>query len=318
MMQVARLLLGVAISGLSLWFLLNGFLGGVNVTNIMTTVESINFLWLSLAIGSVILSYPLNTMRLKYILNIEGEITCRFFKVLPIVWVSSFLCLIAPSAAFSDGIRATLLRATKVSNMSLAIRAVLVDRAVGLAYTLCLAGTLLLIIPDNSNLGVSNYFGLVFLVGFLFIGIGIYFGTKLPNNIIFFKWLRILFNYMHYLMTGPKVIVIFLGFAVSNALITALCLWSIAQGFSVNVDFWIFFLLTPVILIVNNLPIFYQGFGGREAAMLFVFGGSFPGMPPTLILTISLVSGFAMMVSALFGSLFLPFLLLRKNSLPIS
>jgi hypothetical protein len=74
-------------------------------------------------------------------------------------------------------------------------------------------------------------------------------------------------------------------------------------------------MLTPAILIVNNLPIFYQGFGGREATMLFAFGNSQSAMTPDLILTISLVSGVVMIVSALIGSIFVPFLLFRRNNL---
>lgn len=317
MMQVARLLLGVVISFMSLWFLLNGFLASENIVHITQKVKSIDNMWASFAFVSLILSYPLNALRLKYIINIEGSIACRFYKVLPIVWVSSFLSLIAPSAAFSDGIRATLLRSANVSNFSLAIRAVLVDRGVGLTYTLCLAGLLLLVLPVNINLGLNNFFGLIFLVFFAGIWVVISFGANVLKKIQLFMWLRNLFNDMHRLMTDPKLIVIFLVFAVLNTLIAALSMWFIARGFLVNTGFLIFFLITPVILIVNNLPIFYQGFGGREAAMLLAFGDSFPGMPPSLIITISLVSGVAMMISAFLGSLFLPFLFLQKNSLRI-
>src|SRR3989338_3274773 len=147
MMKGARLFLGLAVSGLCLWLVLSGFLGGSNVTDIMGKIGNINVMWASLALGSLMLAYPLNAMRLKYVLTVDAAISCRFSQVLPIVWVSSFLSLALPSAAFSDGIRATLLRATKLSKLSLAIRAVLVDRAMGLIYTLGLAGLLLLILP---------------------------------------------------------------------------------------------------------------------------------------------------------------------------
>jgi len=220
-----------------------------------------------------------------------------------------------PSAAFSDGIRAALLRSTKVSNLSLAIRAVLVDRAMGLVYTLGLAGILLLMLPSNINPGISNYWGLVFLLGLLGFGIAIFFSSKLTKKIQLLAWFHELCCDIYLLMSVPRLIAVFMGFAVLNAAITALSFWFIAQAFSLNASFWPFFLLTPAILIVNNLPIFYQGFGGREAIMLFAFGAPSSGIPPSLILTISLVSGLAMMASALFGSLFLPFLLLSRSSL---
>ena len=318
MMKGARLFLGLAVSGLCLWLVLSGFLGGSNVTDIMGKIGNINVMWASLALGSLMLAYPLNAMRLKYVLTVDAAISCRFSQVLPIVWVSSFLSLALPSAAFSDGIRATLLRATKLSKLSLAIRAVLVDRAMGLIYTLGLAGLLLLILPANINPGLSNYWGLVFMSGFLGAEAAVFLGEKLVNKVQLFARLRNLFKDMRHLMNNPKAVIIFLGFAVANTVISALCLWFIARGFSVDVSFWTFFMLTPAILIVNNLPIFYQGFGGREATMLFAFGNSSSGMSPELILTISLVSGIAIMGAALIGSVFLPFLLLRRNALPLA
>ena len=318
MMKGARLFLGLAVSGLCLWLVLSGFLGGSNVTDIMGKIGNINVMWASLALGSLMLAYPLNAMRLKYVLTVDAAISCRFSQVLPIVWVSSFLSLALPSAAFSDGIRATLLRATKLSNLSLAIRAVLVDLAMGLIYTLGLAGLLLLILPANINPGLSNYWGLVFMSGFLGAAAAVFLGEKLVNKVQLFARLRNLFKDMRHLMNNPKAVIIFLGFAVANTVISALCLWFIARGFSVDVSFWTFFMLTPAILIVNNLPIFYQGFGGREATMLFAFGNSSSGMSPELILTISLVSGIAIMGAALIGSVFLPFLLLRRNALPLA
>src|SRR3989338_8329018 len=98
--------------------------------------------------------------------------------------------------------------------------------------------------------------------GFLGAAAAIFLGEKLVNKVQLFARLRNLFKDMRHLMSNPKAVIIFLGFAVANTVISALCLWFIARGFSVVVSFWTFFMLTPAILIVNNLPIFYQGFGG--------------------------------------------------------
>ena len=185
----------------------------------------------------------------------------------------------------------------------------------GLIYTLGLAGILLLILPANIDLGISSYWwSLIFLSGFFGATAMIFLGSTLANKIQLFVRLRNLLNGMRQLMNFPKTVILFLGFAVVNVIISALSLWCITRGFSVDLSFWLFFLLTPAILIVNNLPIFYQGFGGREAVILFVFGNSQSGMTPDLILSISLVSGAVLIVSALVGSVFVPLLLLRRNS----
>jgi hypothetical protein len=118
---------------------------------------------------------------------------------------------------------------------------------------------------------------------------------------------------MRQLMSNPRSVVLFSGFAVANAIVSALSLWCVARGFSAGISFWVFFVFSPAILTISNLPIFYQGFGGREAAMLFAFG-SFPTVTtPDLILTISLVSGAVMIVGALIGSVFVPFLLSHRK-----
>lgn len=313
-----RLLLGLIISGLCLWFILSRFLGDASTAIIMAKIEEISLKWVFLAVGAMILSYPLNTLRLKYVLSFNEACSCNFFQILPIVWVSSFLSLAVPSAAFSDGIRAALLRSTRISNLSLAIQAVLIDRAMGLIYTLGLAGMLILIGLSNKNSGLNNYWGLVFLSVFLGAMAMIFLGSKLVNNIQLFEKLRTLFNSMHRLMNNPKTVVLFLGFALANTIISALILWCLARGFSIDISFWLFFVFTPAILIVNNLPFFYQGFGGREAAMMFAFSNYPSGMTPDLVLSISLLSGAVIMVSALVGSVFLPFIIMQKNGFPVS
>lgn len=313
MKNVAMLLLGLVISGLCLWLVLIGLSDSVSIDNILEKIGKINVLWVCLALGSVILSYPLNTLRLKYILMFDEAFTCNFFPVLSIVWVSAFLSLAMPSTAFSDGIRAALLRAFRISNLSLAVRAVLIDRAMGLIYMVGLAGIVLLVLPKNMALKVSNYWGLIFLSVFLGATAMLFLGSTVVNKIQFFVRLRNLFNGMRQLMSNPKSVVLFLGFAVANAIVSALGLWCIARGFTVDISFWVFFVFTPAILTISNLPIFYQGFGGREAAMLFVFGGSPSVITPDLILTISLVSGVVMIVAALIGSVFVPFLLSRRK-----
>lgn len=316
MIKEVRLLFGLIISGLCLWFVLSGFLGSTSMTKIIENIEGISIKWGAFALSSLILSYPLNTLRLKYILSSNQTCSCSFLEVLSIVWGSAFLSLTMPSAAFSDGIRAALLRGSRISNLSLAVRAVLIDRSMGLIYTLGLAGTLLLMLPPDINPKISTYWSLVFLASFLGATAMLFLGSRVVNKIQLFARLRNLVNGMRQLMSNPNVVILFLSFALANTIISALALWCIARGLSVEIDFWIFFLLTPAILIVNNLPIFYQGFGGREATMLFAFGNSQTAMTPDLILTISLVSGVVMIVSALIGSIFVPFLLVRRNNLP--
>ncbi len=318
MMKVARLLLGLAISGLCLWLVLSKFSGNANTAIIMAKIEDVSLMWVLIALGGLIFSYPLNTLRLNYVLSFDEACSCNFLQVLPIVWVSSFLSLAVPSPAFSDGIRAALLRTTRVSNLSLAVRAVLIDRAVGLIYTLGLAGIFLLILPANMNSELADYWGIAFLVVFLGTTATIFLGSKLVNNIQLFARLRSLFNGMHHLMKNPRMVLLFLGFALANTIISAISLWCLARGFSVDISFWVFFVFTPAILIVNNLPFFYQGFGGREATMLFIFSHYPSAMNPDLVLIVSLLSGAIMMVSALIGSIFLPFLLLHRNDSSLS
>lgn len=318
MIKALRLLFGLVISGLCLWAMLSGSLVGASLTAIAEKIGGISVMWVFFALGSLVLSYPLNSVRLKYVLSFNQVCYCKFLPLLSIVWASSFLSLVLPSAAFSDGIKAALLRAARISNLSFAIRAVIVDRSMGVIYTLGIAGVLLLILQFKINSGIADYFWIFFLLSFLGLYAVIFFISKLINKIPIFMSLSNLVNDMNRLMYSPKTVVLFLGFAIANTTVSALNLWCIARGFSVEVSFWIFFMLTPVILIVNNLPIFYQGFGGREATMLFAFGNFSSGIPPDLVLTISLVSGVAMMVSALFGSIFLPFLLLPRNESSLS
>ena len=311
-MKIGRIIFGLLISGLCLLLVFHNTLIDTTSVNIVEKIEGLSFIWISVALVCLILSYPLNTLRFKYILTLDAGYSFNFFQILPIVWVSAFFSLILPSAAFSDGIRAAMLRVLKISSLSFAIKAVLVDRSMGLIYTLGLAGVFLLISPVNINPVLSNYWGFVFLFTFLGSSLLVYLGSKLANKIQLLCRFRKFLDLIRLCLGSPKEIFVFFNFSIANITISTLSLWCISQGFSLDVSFWVFFTITPTILIVNNLPFFYQGFGGREATMLFAFTNSTLGISPDFILTISLVSGVLLIAAALIGSIFVPVVFSKK------
>src|SRR5206468_3721227 len=58
------------------------------------------------------------------------------------------------------------------------------------------------------------------------------------------------------------------------------------------------FTIAPTILLVQNIPLFYAGFGAREA-MLLVMLGNAPGIDPNQVLGFSMLVGVMLFASAI-------------------
>lgn len=313
MKKWALVILGLIISILFLWLILNGVVGDVRTTDVLTHMAKVSMGWFAFAVGALVLNYPVNTLRFQCVLSRAEAVRRDFFQLLAVVWTSAFLSLATPSTLFSDGFRMTLMRALRITDFSLAVRAVLLDRFVGLLYMLGLAGVMLLALPAGLRSDLTDWGGVLFCAAFVGAIATVFMASAIVNRIAFLFRLRSMIDGMRRLMSTPGTIALFLGFSLFNASTLAVCFWSVARGLNVDIDVWPFFLLSPAILIVNNLPIFYQGFGGREVLMVLAIGSSVGTIDPNMTVAVSLLSGGALVVSALLGAGFTPLIALRRR-----
>ncbi|SRR6266446_967126 len=313
MKKWALVILGLIVSILFLWLILSGAAGDVHATDVLMHMSKVSITWFAFAVAALALNYPANTFRFECVLSRAEAVKRDFFQLLAVIWTSAFLSLATPSTLFSDGFRVTLMRVLRITDFSLAVRAVLLDRFTGLLYMLGLAGVMLLILPVGLRSDLTNLGGLLFLVAFLGAIATVFIASAVVNKVALMFRLRSLVDGMRRLMSTPGWIALFLGFALFNATTFAVCLWCVARGLDADIGLWPLFVLSPAILVVNNLPIFYQGFGGREAMMVLVIGSSVGTIDANLTVAVSLLSGGALVVSALLGAGFTPFVALRRK-----
>ncbi len=77
--------------------------------------------------------------------------------------------------------------------------------------------------------------------------------------------------------------------------------WLIAGNFMADPPLLLFVALAPIVIIVQNLPFLYAGWGGRELLFLHVLAGV-PALDAESILAISVASGVVRMASSLPGA----------------
>ena len=313
MKKLALVILGLIVSILFLWLIFSGAVGDARTTDVLTHIRKVSVTWFALAVAALLLNYPANTLRFECVLSHAEAVRRDFFQLLAVVWTSAFLSLATPSTLFSDGFRVTLMRILRITDFSMAVRAVILDRFSGLLYMLGLAAIMLLVLPIELRSDLTNWGGVLFATAFLGVIVLVFMASAVVNRIAFMFRLRGLVEGMRLLMSKPGLIALFLAFALFNATTFAVCLWCVSRGLDVEIGLWPFFLLSPAILVVNNLPIFYQGFGGREILMVLAIGNSVGAIDPNLTVAISLLSGGALVVSALVGAAFTPFVALGRK-----
>jgi uncharacterized membrane protein YbhN (UPF0104 family) len=79
-------------------------------------------------------------------------------------------------------------------------------------------------------------------------------------------------------------------------------LWALAKAMSISISAPLIFVFAPVILMISSLPIFFLGWGGREAIMIATLG-VVGRVPATEILALSIAYGAIVFVSSLPGGI---------------
>ncbi len=87
-------------------------------------------------------------------------------------------------------------------------------------------------------------------------------------------------------------------------LICASVVWGVALGLGLALGFTTLAVFTPVILLINNLPFLYVGWGGREAAVVATVGMS-GDVSPSEAVALSVAYGLVFLIATLPGGVML-------------
>jgi uncharacterized membrane protein YbhN (UPF0104 family) len=232
-----------------------------------------------------------------------------------VTWMSGFVAHGAPAAAFGDLARMAAIRLSGGLGTRDAVQTVIFDRLTGL-IALVTFGWLALLIQALLAAPVTLLTGQAVMLAI---------GTLAPLLAIAlaghpwvarFARLRPLFEaaraYRGVIGDGGRLLAQGLLGAATVTLI-ALIFWLLGRGMGLDLTLARILLFAPAILLINNLPVLYLGWGGREAAVLAALGASSPALdaalgpalPASQAIALSVAFGLAFLLTSLPGGLFL-------------
>lgn len=301
MKKVFAFLLGPLFSCIIFYIVYKKYFLDFELESFLKEIVEIKKNWLFLALIFSSALYPLNSYRLQLILRLN-KIQIPYFSILRVVWFSSFLALIMPAAIFSDGFKVALLKVNNLLSVRKAVIAIFIDRAFGFLFILPFTFSLLIILPlKNSSIiiyALSLVLVIILLLALVFFLLQ---GSRNRNSL----------NLVLKLFESNFAVKILL-ISILNIILVAITLWSLSRGISLELTFLTFLILAPCILVINSLPFLYQGFGGREAFMLYCLSGLIPLTSSGKIISISICFGVLAIWAAFLGFIFAAPLLIKN------
>ncbi len=94
----------------------------------------------------------------------------------------------------------------------------------------------------------------------------------------------------------------FIGIIIISVIVhicTFLDLFFLSKAVGLSIDFFAFFVIIPPVVLLTIIPISLAGWGVRESAMVLLFG--LTGISKSAILSVSIMYGFALIISSLPG-----------------
>lgn len=191
---------------------------------------------------------------------------------------------------------------TRDVDLSLAARAVLLDRVAGFVALIGLIASCLpflySILPDPSmrtGLGLALALGLFSTIIFLAL-------SRTPESLRKVRVLRLLADVSHQsvaIAKTPSNLFPLLSLSLVVQLMNVIAIYAIALGLNVDVTFANLLALIPPVLLLAMLPISFAGWGVREGAMVVALG--LVGVSAEQSVAISVCFGLALIVIGLPG-----------------
>lgn len=182
-------------------------------------------------------------------------------------------------------------------------QAILMDRLVALTG-LALVG--LCALPLQFWLDVSPAIVIPQLIGWggwlIFILLTQFMGSRFLQS----KWarfdgiLRPILQMLPTLLKNPQSILLQVAIAIGYCGSFALLLWVLALGMGSTAAFMVYLSFSPIILLSQSIPIFYAGWGGREATALMTLS-SFAFISEVEAISVAVASGITFFIASLPG-----------------
>lgn len=269
---------------------------------------TLDVFWLLTVVVLTIGIYLVNSYRFALIASWILNENAGFAQAVKVTWLGGFFALCSPFAALGDIARAGLIKVVYRISVRDSIEVVLFDRGFGLFCLLWF--TLLCSLWSGQYLHQNHWLWLSEVVipaaaltalAIVLVGASI---IKWPDQRVF-RFCKDLLDQLYYLLRQPRCVMEQMAITFFNLVIYVSTFLALSAAMNFSFDIVNLILFSPLILIINNLPFFYAGWGGREAVLLMLVPMIAPTAKNEVILAASMVYGMVYMLVSLMGGLYL-------------
>lgn len=243
--------------------------------------------------------------RVKIITAAEGIGGVDYRPLFRIQLVSQFISYGAPIAAMSDVAKAAMLKLRFNLLIGQSIRIILYERvcgALGAVIIGLIATTCQFAIPTPATLIEIQFLvwaaGLV--GGIVILAIG---GLHIRSGIGLFdraaRTFIVLGNMLRRTAVTGQLLLVSFGQLIGFALVFI----ALARGMHLPISDTRIVLFMPFIFLISSLPVFYQGWGGREAVVILTIGG-LGTVSTAQAVALSVAFGVVVFISSIPGAMF--------------
>lgn len=295
-----KALIGLALSALTLGVLL----AQVGVGSIIANFEGLGIGVVALTVAAIWVNIGVGAVRYRQILTRIGDADYRYAWVAKLTFLTKFVSQFVPMSGVADIVRSGYV--WKVANFSprVAVESALYDRFIGFAFLLAL--TVLSIPLQTRIFGWGSFVQAeLALAGVVAACLIVLWGLTLLNWPRGARW----FNLLRPSLERGRLLVraddafLFAACSIVNVIMLGLGMWILSEGMGLDVPLPILLVLSPVVVLSQNIPFFFAGWGIRELTLIVALDGADLATQQEA-LALSLALGACYLVAALPGSLF--------------
>jgi hypothetical protein len=241
--------------------------------------------------------------RLQAIMAFDGVQGLQFQSLFRIQLISQFVAHGAPISAIAELARAAMLKLHYHLTLARSIRLVLYERLCGAAGTfvfgLAASVVLLSISPPTPLIYGQLALWIAGLAGFgLLLAVG---RMKADTGITLINRAVRAIDTLGQMLFRPWMAATLALVSLVHLLGMAAVFFILAKSMQLVVPWWHLVLTMPLIFFISSLPIFYQGWGGREATLILAMS-DVGSMTPAQSVALSVAFGVVVFVASLPGA----------------
>jgi|GEM_PF-3164441 len=280
----------------------------VSGPEILNMLRRIDWRWLTLAVFTYWLQYPITAIRMNrvmhWLMQPKSPAPPSFRLILKVTLSSGFISVTAPVGLMADAAKIGALKYFGQMSTSHAIQCTLFDRVVAVQWMSLFA---LATLPLQWALGVPlDPIGIQFLVsaGFLVAIIVLLF---LPNvlrifdHVIVLKFAKIFSGYE--MMFPLRRSAVQMAITAANLVLVFATLYCLLRAVGLTANLAVIACFVPFLQVVNGVPFLYMGWGGREIAMAATVGVA-SGLSINQALVVSAIWGLTSILAGAFNGVF--------------